>query len=135
MIIGVGTDILKIQRVRDILNEENAPFLMKVFTAAERAEAKTRNKPDDYFATRFAGKEAVFKCFGEVPGEIRLNEIEILCGPCGKPNVHLSGSCLEHARVLGIKRIYLSLSYDGEYAVAFAVAEGRNQFKNRCKKI
>ncbi|MEG2421928.1 MAG: holo-[acyl-carrier-protein] synthase, partial [Oscillospiraceae bacterium] len=67
---------------------------------------------------------AVFKCFGQVPGNIRLNEIEILSQPCGKPTVRLLGSCAQHAATLGIETIHLSLSYDGDYAIAYAVAEG-----------
>lgn len=124
MVLGVGTDILRTRHIENCLAEEDRPFLEKVYTAVEREEAQGREVPLSYYATRFAGKEAVFKCFGEIPGEIRLNEIEILTHISGKPTVRLSGRSLAHAQSMGIQRIHLSLSYDGEYAVAFAVAEG-----------
>lgn len=120
MTIGVGTDILSINRLENSMEDE--VFLSAVYTNAERIEAAEREKPLTYFATRYAAKEAVFKCFGQVSGEIRLNEIEVLAGENGKPFVTLTGKCLEHARILCISRIELSLSYDGGFALAFAVA-------------
>jgi phosphopantetheine--protein transferase-like protein len=118
-VIGIGTDILQMTRL-DYLDEA---FLKRAYTDAERAEAAARPEPRLYYATRFAGKEAVFKCFGEVSGEIRWNEIEILSGENGKPFVTLTGACREHANALGITRIHVSLSYDGEYAMGYAIAE------------
>ncbi len=122
MVIGIGTDILKIERIRNGLGGES--FINKCFTEKEREQALTRSDPAEFFATRFAGKEAVFKCFGVEGGGIRLNEIEILGTDNGQPQVSLSGKVLEAATQKGIREIRISLSYDGEYAVAFAVAEG-----------
>jgi holo-[acyl-carrier protein] synthase len=137
MILGIGTDILKIQRIRD--NYENGvdSFIEKVYTDNEREQAAGRSDPVLYFATRFAGKEAVFKCFGieyNTPDfatqnfninhkEIRLNEIEILGTEMAQPKVLLSGTCSEIAAIKGIKNIQISLSYDTDYAVAFAIAQ------------
>lgn len=123
MTIGIGTDILKISRIEQDVSDGKRTFINAVYTGRERAEAEERSKPALFYATRFAGKEAVYKCFGEVSGEIRWNEIEILSGENGKPTVSLSGACRAHAELLGIKSIHLSLSYDGEYAIAFAIAE------------
>ena len=59
MVVGIGTDILKIQRIRDGLVGGES-FLKKSFTEQERAQARTRSDPALFYATRFAGKEAVF---------------------------------------------------------------------------
>lgn len=84
----------------------------------------THTDPALFFATRFAGKEAVFKCFGIDGGSIRLNEIEILTADSGVPRVSLFGALREIAGQKGITAIQISLSYDSEYAVAFALAQG-----------
>jgi phosphopantetheine--protein transferase-like protein len=124
MVIGIGTDILKIQRIRDGLGRGAESFLKKSFTSREREQATKRSDPALFYATRFAGKEAVFKCFGVSGDGIRLNDIEILGAETGAPEVALFGHTREIARQKGISNIRISLSYDGEYAVAFALAEG-----------
>ena len=90
MIRGVGTDILGIQRIRDILESESESFIRRVYTTREREQAAEDPDPISYYATRFSGKEAVFKCFG-IQGNTRLSEIEILDGETGQPRVTLSG--------------------------------------------
>jgi phosphopantetheine--protein transferase-like protein len=122
MVLGVGTDILGIQRIRDILEDESDPFVLKVFTPGEREQAAENPDPVCYFATRFSGKEAVFKCFG-IHGNIRLSEIEILDGETGQPQVTLSGELSGIAAKKGVRNVQISLSYDTDYAVAFAVAQ------------
>jgi phosphopantetheine--protein transferase-like protein len=117
MIAGVGTDILKIDR----LGNFDDAFFEKVYTEYERAEAESRDVPINYYASRFAGKEAVYKCIGG--GNIRLSEVEIRSDADGKPKVTLSGECMSVAIERGIKVIHLSLSYEDDYAIAFAVAE------------
>jgi holo-[acyl-carrier protein] synthase len=124
MVIGIGTDILKIQRIRDSLGSSGDSFANKSFSVQERRQAQQRPDPALYFATRFAGKEAVFKCFGIDGDGIRLNEIEILGADSGQPQVSLFGNIHDMSMARGIKKIWISLSYDTEYAVAFALAEG-----------
>lgn len=123
MILGIGTDILKIQRIRDMEKGSNDPFFIKTFTEKEREQALMRPDPMLYYATRFAGKEAVFKCLGIDGSDARLNEIEILGMHSGQPQVSLLGKLRETAPQKGIKNIQISLSYDTDYAVAFAMAQ------------
>ena len=123
MVIGVGTDILSIQRIRNILEGESEAFIRESFTIKEREEASDRPAPVAYYATRFAGKEAVFKCFGIDGDQIRLNEIEILGSETEQPRVTLLGKIKEIAVKKGVKDVRISLSYETEYAVAFAVAQ------------
>jgi holo-[acyl-carrier protein] synthase len=124
MVLGVGTDILKIGRISDSLTGGSDVFITKTFTPREREEASQRSDPGIYFATRFAGKEAVFKCLGIDSNGIRLNEVEIIGTQTGQPQVVLLGKAKEIATTKRIKRIDISLSYDTDYAVAFAVAQG-----------
>ena len=123
MVLGVGTDILNIQRIRDILDGGSDVFVPQVFTIKEQEEATGHLDSVSYYATRFAGKEAVFKCFGIDSSGIRLTEIEILGSEVGQPQVTLSGKVKEMAVQKGVKDVRISLSYETEYAVAFAIAQ------------
>lgn len=122
MVKGIGTDILAIKRIRTIIeNNANDAFVKKTFTKSEIDLSQTRHDPVMFFATRFAGKEAVFKAL-HISEEIRLNEIEILEADAGRPFVVLHGKIKDIAEKKGIAFIEISLSYETDYAVAFAVA-------------
>lgn len=122
MIIGVGTDILSKNRINDILSGDCNVFIAKTFSAKEIEQAEERMIPNNYYATRFAGKEAVFKTFSISGNHINLTEIEILEGKYGAPTVTLTGKMKEIAIEKGINKIYISLSFDTDYIVAYATA-------------
>lgn len=124
MLLGIGTDIIKIERIKNISQNPEDPFMKKVFSHREMEEAFRRDNKDFYYATRFAGKEAVFKSLSIVPNNINFSEVEILNKENGQPYVTLHGSIAEYAKKRGIKNILISLSYDTEYAIAYAAANG-----------
>lgn len=123
MIIGIGTDLLKIEHLSGAYLKSGDPFLEKTFAAAEIREAEQRELPYYYYATRFAGKEAVFKSLGISPQRVLMSEIEILNDRNGAPYVTLYGNLKQQAKKKGISKIHISLSYEKVYASAFAVAE------------
>lgn len=122
MILGIGTDIVHIQRIKEILegSGKNA-FLSKTFTEKEMALAEAYPDPFFFFAGRFAGKESVFKCFREqwMPGD-RLTDIEITRGEAGEPIVLLHGRFGEIVRRSNAE-VFLSLSHEKDCALAFAI--------------
>ena len=120
MIIGVGTDILSIKRLSGVLDSDSG-FAQSVYTPDELAIIRERPEPVYCYATRFAGKEAVFKAL-RLDGNTRWHQIEILSEPDGSPRVRLNGAAARHAASLGITKVAISLSYEEEYACAFAVA-------------
>ncbi|EGD48107.1 holo-acyl-carrier-protein synthase [Ruminiclostridium papyrosolvens DSM 2782] len=122
MIIGIGTDILKISNIEHAVSDLSDPFIKKTFTLRELDLICSRQIPLYSFATRFAGKEAVFKTFSADGNAIRLNEIEILENEVGQPIVTLHGNAKNIAEQKSINSILISLSYDTEYAIAFATA-------------
>ena len=122
MIYGIGTDILKISSIASGTADLNDPFVRKTYTPKEIALIASRPIPQNSFATRFSGKEAVFKALNIYGNEIRLNEIEILENENGQPTVILHGNALRLAEQKGISRILISLSYDTDYAVSYATA-------------
>ena len=121
---------MSIQRFRNVLEADAGTFLQRIFTAKERQQASEGPDATAYFATRFSGKEAVFKCLG-IHGDVRLGEIEILDGETGQPHVTLLGEFARIAGEKGVREIHVSLSYENDYAIAFAVAEGLKQSRHR----
>ena len=121
MVIGVGTDLLAIERIRRSLDDES--FINAVYTQEERTAAKQSRNEHYFYSTRFAGKEAVFKALGIGPDSVRLNEIEILPDDFGAPVVTLHGLVRDLAEKRGICEVMLSLSWESEFALAFAVAQ------------
>jgi holo-[acyl-carrier protein] synthase len=123
MILGIGVDIITAQRIRVICRGTDDPFIKKTYSGREQEEAARWSEPVLYFASRFAGKEAVFKSLGIDGSNIRLSEIEILGSEPGRLNITLSGNTGKEAEKKGIKEVLVSLSYNDEYAVAFAIAQ------------
>lgn len=130
MLHGNGVDIIKIDYLKYFLDKIEDPFITKTYTSKELDLILKRPNPVNSLATRYAGKEAVFKCFGIHGNTILLNEIEILENEYGQPTVYLHGKAKNIANQLHINSIYLSLSYDTDYAIAYAVAEKEFSSKN-----
>ena len=124
MIIGIGTDFMKMSSITDESLQAGDPFREKMFTANEQEQAEIRSIPGDYFRTRFAAKEAVFKTLRVDPDHVRLNEIEILDDENGAPHVTLYGALKKYADEKKIQTIHISITYDDGYVQAFAVSEG-----------
>lgn len=127
MILGIGTDLLHTKNLNSVCLVRGDAFLRATYTQAEQAAAAARESPFWYYATRFAGKEAVFKCLGLPPNGVCLAEIEILNDANGAPYVTLHGGLAERAREKGVGSVQISLSYDTDYAQAFAVAQSEEK--------
>jgi holo-[acyl-carrier protein] synthase len=125
MAIGVGVDIITLSRMRDVLETSGKVFMEKVFTPWEQQRAETHPDRVAYAAMTFAAKEAIFNTFG-IGWEtgVQFKEIEIREGEHGEPIPVLTGRFAELAFERGVVRVLLSLSYDGDYAVAMAALSG-----------
>lgn len=126
MLIGVGTDIVEVERVSAVRQRHDGAFEEKVFTPEECALGLSRRKgADHFFAGRWAAKEAIVKALGCGFGpDCGWMDIEILNDDRGRPIVALSGVGGELAATLGIQHWHLSISHEKHYACAVAVAEG-----------
>ncbi|MGY5864184.1 MAG: holo-ACP synthase [Candidatus Thorarchaeota archaeon] len=109
--IAIGTDIVEIQRFRD-LDSESA-FFNRVFTDSEREYCRGYSDPAPHLAATFAGKEAVVKATSS-SCTLSMNKIEILREENGAPFVTLHQECPLTIRI--------SLSHSSTHAVAVAVA-------------
>ena len=121
MLLGVGTDIVEVERVRKAV--ENPRFLERVYTPAEQEYCESRGAQRvASYAARWAGKEAVLKAFGTGLREGKLTDIEILPDELGCPQVSLGGCFAKMAQERG-PRLLVSLSHAKDYATAQCVLE------------
>jgi holo-[acyl-carrier protein] synthase len=124
MIVGIGTDVIETERMRNAIVRYGDRFLSHVFTPTEIADAPTGPARDGYFAARWADKEAVSKALGTgIGAECAWTDITVRRGPAGEPLVDLTGSAHSSARRRGIDRIHVSLSHERNLAAAMVVAE------------
>lgn len=125
MLRGIGCDIFKIERMKLILDDKAGrdAFLNHTYTKAELELIGSVPSPLFRYASHFAGKEAVFKALG-ISSNTRFywREIEICYHETGQPWVVCHDTIKELCQALSIKEIHLSLSYDTDYAVAYAAA-------------
>ena len=123
MVLGIGTDILLIDRISQISYGMCDEFMQNTYTDRERKEAMTRDDPTLYFATRYAGKEAVLKSIGNDVSGTSFNHVEIINDAAGVPKVTLHDETLAAAKQRSISNILISLSNDTDYAIAYAIAQ------------
>lgn len=122
-IVGIGIDVVEIERFRKAVEKRGENFLKKIFTKKELEYAVTKKAGYIHMSGKFAAKEAVKKALPD-GAEIGLNwsDIEILNAEDGKPYVLLHG----HAKVLmekfGISQVFVSVSHTGGMAASNAMA-------------
>ena len=120
--IAVGTDIIKFERIDDVLERLGDRFVERILTPQEREEYAASSRPGNLLAKRFAAKEAVAKSLGTGIGRgVSWQDIQIEHDANGAPLVRLSGGAAEVAASLGGSRVALSLADETDYVVAFAV--------------
>ncbi len=120
--IGIGTDLVDLDRFRDAL--DRTPGLVpRLFCEAEQAYAERRHDPTERFAARFAAKEAVMKALGVGLGAVEFTEIEVVRDDdSGAPSLALHGRAAALADERGVSRWLLTLTHSETTAHAIAVA-------------
>lgn len=131
MILGVGTDVVQIERIRKLYDQFSDRFLRKCFHLSEIKEFNKASVAQKipFLAKRFAAKEAVAKAFGTgFADQVRLSQIYVVRNKLGKPEVRLDGetAVFFETLYLGPKKIHLSLSDEVAYAIAFVIIETFN---------
>jgi holo-[acyl-carrier protein] synthase len=124
-IIGLGIDIVEVQRIKELLGLPEEHFEMRCFTTIERNSAQSGANRIQFLAGRFAAKEAVLKALGTGWSHgTAWTDIEIQQLPSGKPLVVLYNKCKDIAEELGINSWLVSISHTDSYATASAIAVG-----------
>ena len=124
-IIGIGTDIIEIERIERILVRHPERFKATVYTEEELRYSQSRRQQSEHLAGRWAAKEAVLKTLGTgwIKG-ITWKDVAVHNDPSGKPTIILSGGAEMIANSLGISEVQISISHCKSYAIAYAVAVG-----------
>ncbi|GLH75717.1 holo-[acyl-carrier-protein] synthase [Bradyrhizobium sp. SSBR45G] len=130
MIIGIGSDLIDIRRVAEVMERHGERFLNRIFTATERAKAGRRAKNEKMvvatYAKRFAAKEACAKALGTgIRHGVWWRDMGVVNLPGGRPTMHLTGGAAERLKALtpeGLEaRIDLSITDDWPLAQAFVI--------------
>ncbi|MDQ2671022.1 MAG: holo-ACP synthase [Gemmatimonadota bacterium] len=125
-VVGVGTDLVSLERARQMLARLGDYPLERLLTDDERSYVLQRPDPAPHFAARLAAKEAVYKALQGLPNArgIGWRDIEVCRAFDGRPSVRLHGLAAEVVgRASGPITIHLSLSHSHEQAAAMAVVE------------
>ncbi len=123
MIVGLGTDIVEIVRIGQMIEKHGELFLMRVFTEEEIRYCQRRKECFQHFAGRWAAKEAVMKTLGTGWAKgMSWRDIEVAVEKSGKPNIQLTGAAHDIAGNMGIDEVLITISHCRAYATATAVA-------------
>ncbi|NQZ31841.1 MAG: holo-ACP synthase [Oceanospirillaceae bacterium] len=124
MIKGIGTDLLKIDRIEKSL-VRTPKLANRILTPTELDEFSKSTQPARFLAKRFAAKEALVKALGTGIGNgVGWQHVEVIKDPLGKPMLILTGGALERAEQMGVDNYFISYSDEREYVVAMVVLEG-----------
>lgn len=129
MIVGIGVDIIEIERVEKAI-ENTKSFLDKIFTEKEKEYFESRGMNSEVIAGNFASKEAISKALGTGIKGFSFKDIEVLRDKLGKPIVILhNGASRIGNNIVGennLLKIHLSISHNKSNAIAYAILEGES---------
>ena len=124
-IVGIGVDIIQNSRIKKAI--KNKSFVNRIFTKSEISSSKIRNYKTNYFAKRFAAKEAFIKSIGTgIRKGINFKDIYVINDKSGKPNIKFSNKVnnliIKKFKTINFD-IFLSLSDEKNYSIAFVIIQ------------
>jgi len=124
VIRGLGIDIVKTERIREVYVRYGRKFARRILSAGELARFDETKRPVSFLAMRFAAKEAASKALGTGFRQgVGPRLIEVTHNAAGKPSLLLHGAAAEHAANLAVAYSHISLTDEAEYAAAVVVLE------------
>jgi len=124
MIIGVGIDIVEIDRVAALIDRYGDRFLNKIFLPDEIAYCRRHRRFAQHFAVRIAAKEAASKALGTGwHNGVHWKLVEVRRIPPGQPQIVLHGRAAQLARHQGVNSIVLSLTHGENLAIAEVIMQ------------
>jgi holo-[acyl-carrier protein] synthase len=124
LILGIGTDIMDVARVREAI-EKDPGFVYQIFTATEIDYCESKTIKYQHYTARFAAKEAFLKALGTGwQYGIRFTDIEIYHDQNGRPQISIKEKAKEFADNFRISKILVSLAHIKDFATAIVVIEG-----------
>ena len=123
MIIGVGIDMVEIERMEEKVRISTG-FKEKVFSKSEIEFCESKKEKAQHYAARFAAKEAFLKATGRgLLVRYNLSDIEVTSDEAGKPGIALHGSFAAQAKDNNWNKIHLSMTHVKSMASAVVIIE------------
>lgn len=129
MILGIGTDLVEIDRLAQAYVRHGARLVQRILGEAERVAMPTVDSPGfhAWLAKRFATKEAAVKALGSgFSGGVSLHDIQTVHNAQGAPQLIFSGVAQQRLNQMGVSRTHLSVSDERTHALAFVLLEGED---------
>ena len=123
-VLGLGTDLVEVDRFRLALERQGDRLLDRIFSDAERAYAFRHRNAAPHLAARFGAKEAVMKALGVGLWKFALRDVEVIRLPSGQPTVALYDKAAELADARSVTAWQLTLTHSDSMAAATAIALG-----------
>ncbi|MDA3961885.1 MAG: holo-ACP synthase [Planctomycetota bacterium] len=125
MILGLGTDLIAVARIRSVYQRHGSRFLDRVFTAEEATYCLAATDPCERLAARWAAKEACMKALGTGwASGVQFRHIGINRSDDGAPHLVLHAGAAARAEALGVRTSHVSLSHADGMAMATVILEG-----------
>jgi holo-[acyl-carrier protein] synthase len=125
MIFGIGIDVVSTSRIARLIEKYGGRFLERIFSKEEITEGLTRTNSAEHFAARFAAREAFFKALGTGWGRgLALREVAVTKNNLGRPVLVCTGNVEKTLNNLNIENSHLSLTHEGDIAMAIVILEG-----------
>lgn len=122
-VVCIGTDIVSIPRIKQAQSRWGLRLAERLLTTSEIHDYIVRCQSHHFLAKRFAAKEACLKALGTGYAQgIGFVDIEIQHTDVGQPIVHLTGAAAQRAEAIGAHNWLISISDDGNYAIAYVLA-------------
>ncbi|MBD2815207.1 holo-ACP synthase [Xenorhabdus sp. Flor] len=123
-IIGLGTDIVEISRIEEIVGRSGERLAKRVLSDNEWQQYQQHNQPVRFLAKRFAVKEAAAKALGTgIRNGLAFNQFEVVNDVLGKPTLKLHGEAEVLAGQLNVKSMHVTLADERHYACATVILE------------
>lgn len=123
-ILGLGTDIVEIERIAAVIDRSGDRLARRVLSEAEWQQYQSHQQPVRFLAKRFAVKEAAAKAFGTgIRGGLAFNQFEVYNDALGKPGLRFFNHASDVAAKLGIARVHVTLADERHYACATVIIE------------
>ena len=123
-VLGVGIDLVEVSRLEEALQRQGDRFLTRIFTQEEQKYCSGKARAAQFYAARFAAKEAVAKAFGTgIGAELGWLDIEVRHNAAGAPVIVLLGKGGDLARARGIREVLISLTHTSSTAAASVILQ------------
>lgn len=124
MIVGLGVDIIEIERIAEVLERHGERFLSRVYLPQEIVYCSRKRNSAESFAARFAAKEAAAKALGTgIHAGVTWRDIEVVRETSGRPSLRFYGRAAAIADKLGVRRFAVSLTHSRTEAMAQVLLE------------